>query len=197
MARPICTFGQVAAGMIVSAVFMNSLQMPFSAHTCLRRTCTRRSLTPFAVCVGDFIWLGRAWPTTQSWFALVAMALCTIFIFVREPSIDASGLFWGVVYYVLLSMVCVITRLATSRPFYFSGFARRDLSLCLLIMTASQDMVWAKKIVSDVKLTTYGRVLYTNLLASVPCGMHLTRVPHQSRRNERDVVLFCLVARIA
>lgn len=64
-----------------------------------------RSLTPFAVCVGDFIWLGRAWPTTQSWFALVAMTLCTIFIFVREPSITAAGVFWGVVYYVLLSMV--------------------------------------------------------------------------------------------
>ncbi len=32
-------------------------------------------------------------------------------------------------------------------------------------------MVYAKKIVGDVKLTTYGRVLYTNLLASIPCGV--------------------------
>ncbi len=85
--------------------------LPSSRASQTDRTCnnpipSRRSLTPFAVCIGDFIWLGRAWPTTQSWFALVAMTLCTIFIFVREPTITAAGVFWGVVYYVLLSMVC-------------------------------------------------------------------------------------------
>jgi hypothetical protein len=51
---------------------------------------------------------------------------------------NAAGLFWGVVYYLLLSI----------------------------------EMVYAKRVVADVKLTTYGRVLYTNLLASVPCGMN-------------------------
>ena len=39
------------------------------------------------------------------------------------------------------------------------------------LFSVLQDMVYAKKIVGDVKLTTYGRVLYTNLLASVPCGI--------------------------
>eukprot|EP00180_Rhodochaete_pulchella_P003817 Plantae.Rhodophyta-Rhodochaete_pulchella.ctg692.p2 GENE.Plantae.Rhodophyta-Rhodochaete_pulchella.ctg692~~Plantae.Rhodophyta-Rhodochaete_pulchella.ctg692.p2 ORF type:complete len:364 (-),score=50.33 Plantae.Rhodophyta-Rhodochaete_pulchella.ctg692:1159-2250(-) len=93
-----------------------------------------RSLTPFAISVGDYLYLGRSMPSLQSWFALAAMALCTAFIFVREPRIDAQGLMWGVLYYVILSV----------------------------------DMVYLKKITVDVKLTTNGRVLYTNLLASVP-----------------------------
>jgi hypothetical protein len=64
------------------------------------------------------------------------MPVC--FFFLRHDRIrDTAGLFWGVVYYLLLSI----------------------------------EMVYAKRVVADVKLTTYGRVLYTNLLASVPCGV--------------------------
>ncbi|KAA8499629.1 GDP-fucose transporter 1 [Porphyridium purpureum] len=93
-----------------------------------------RSLTPFAISIGDYIYLGRAMPSMQSWFALLAMTVCTAFIFVREPQISLSGVMWGLLYYVILSV----------------------------------DMVYLKKITVDVKLTTYGRVVYTNLIAAVP-----------------------------
>eukprot|EP00179_Madagascaria_erythrocladioides_P028333 CAMPEP_0198339596 /NCGR_PEP_ID=MMETSP1450-20131203/41036_1 /TAXON_ID=753684 ORGANISM="Madagascaria erythrocladiodes, Strain CCMP3234" /NCGR_SAMPLE_ID=MMETSP1450 /ASSEMBLY_ACC=CAM_ASM_001115 /LENGTH=370 /DNA_ID=CAMNT_0044044539 /DNA_START=79 /DNA_END=1191 /DNA_ORIENTATION=- len=93
-----------------------------------------RSLTPFAISIGDYIYLGRALPSKQSLFSLFAMACCTGFIFVREPHLTWAGLSWGVVYYVILSV----------------------------------DMVYLKKITVDVKLTTNGRVIYTNLLASGP-----------------------------
>jgi len=93
-----------------------------------------RSLTPFAISIGDYLYLGRAMPSLQSWYSLVTMALCTAFIFVREPSITLTGVLWGMLYYVILSI----------------------------------DMVYLKKITVDVKLTTYGRVLYTNLIAAPP-----------------------------
>jgi len=93
-----------------------------------------RSLTPFAISVGDYIYLGRAMPSLQSWYALISMTMCTAFIFVREPHISLSGVLWGILYYVILSV----------------------------------DMVYLKKITVDVKLSTYGRVLYTNLLAAPP-----------------------------
>ena len=69
-------------------------------------------------------------------------------------------------------------------------------------------MVYAKKIVGDVKLTTYGRVLYTNLLASVPCGimcksfenpviiMHALALPRLMRRASQRVVADCMFARL-
>lgn len=50
-------------------------------------------------------------------------------------------------------------------------------------------MVYAKRVVADVKLTTYGRVLYTNLLASVPCGVWL---PCESWSVCRKELLFGL-----
>ncbi|KAA8493068.1 GDP-fucose transporter 1 [Porphyridium purpureum] len=93
-----------------------------------------RSLTPFAISIGDYIYLGRAMPSLQSWFALVTMTLCTAFIFVREPQISLAGVLWGLLYYAILSV----------------------------------DMVYLKKITVDVKLTTYGRVVYTNLIAAPP-----------------------------
>jgi len=93
-----------------------------------------RSLTPFAISIGDYMYLGRAMPSSQSWFSLVAMAACTASIFVREPHISITGVLWGLLYYVILSV----------------------------------DMVYLKKITVDVQLSTYGRVLYTNLLASPP-----------------------------
>uniref|UniRef100_A0A6T6CTK4 Sugar phosphate transporter domain-containing protein n=1 Tax=Compsopogon caeruleus TaxID=31354 RepID=A0A6T6CTK4_9RHOD len=93
-----------------------------------------RSLTPFAISLGDYIYLGRAMPSAQSWFSLVSMMVCTICIFVREPHIRSEGLLWGVLYYVILSI----------------------------------DMLYLKKVTVDVKLSTNGRVVYTNLLSAVP-----------------------------
>jgi len=93
-----------------------------------------RTCVPFLVAFGDYAFLGRSLPSSQSWFSLVSLAFITAMVFVREPVADTIGLLWGLTYYV----------------------------------TLSGSMVFTKKFIVDVKLTTHDRVFWNNALSVIP-----------------------------
>mmetsp|Transcript_8250 Transcript_8250/g.26353 ORF Transcript_8250/g.26353 Transcript_8250/m.26353 type:complete len:370 (+) Transcript_8250:101-1210(+) len=99
-----------------------------------------RTLSPFAVAIGDFVWLGRAWPSARSWFSLIAIGTSCLFIFTRETAqaVDSEATFngwaWCAVYYAAISA----------------------------------DQLILKRFIANVPLSTSQRVLYMNSLALIP-----------------------------
>jgi GDP-mannose transporter len=99
-----------------------------------------RTLSPFAVAIGDFVWLGRAWPSARSWFSLIAIGTSCTFIFTRETAqaVDTeatwTGWYWCALYYAAISA----------------------------------DQLILKRFIANVPLSTSQRVLYMNSLALIP-----------------------------
>lgn len=111
------------------------------AHSNVETVIVFRACTPIAVAFVEYMWMGRALPSTRSALSLAVVALGAMFYCMTDSEFAMKGMeayYWVLTYFVLITFEMTYGKKLTS--------------------SVKMESVW-------------GPVLYCNLLAVVPMGM--------------------------